>query len=341
MSLALTLLDRPVAAPAGRSGDSRERGATFARSPVMENAFRDQASRFDPSGAPAPPAGHDPATGPWVEPAGGGGSPAAGLSHAPSRVPSAASPPTDLAALRRRLAALAQPTAGQGALPFGIARLDDALPGGGLPLSGLQRLAGASPEWDGPAATGFALALARRVLDATPPRPAPLVWIGPALPYAPGLVALGLEPARLLTLRAAGEADILWALEEVARSGEARVVIAQVRGLDRVAGRRLQLAAERGGTLLLVLESRPLTEPVPALTRWRVAAAPAGPAPGPLFPRPPAWQVDLLQARGGHPASATLEWDHATAAFALAAGLRLRAPGARGEAQPAVRRRAG
>ncbi len=256
-----------------------------------------------------------------------------------------AAPAVDLAALRRRLAALSQPASGGGTLPFGIARLDDALPGGGLPTSGLHRLAGASPEWDAAATAGFALALAQRLLRAGGlARPAPLVWIGPALPYAPGLVALGLDPARLLTLRAAGEADILWALEEVARSRQSAVVVAQLRGLDRIAGRRLQLAAERGGTALLVLESRPTGEPVPALTRWRVAAAPAGPAAGPLFPQPPAWQVELLQARGGHPATATLEWDHATAAFALAARLQLRAPGARAveDVAPApVQRRAG
>jgi len=290
-----------------------------------DRASRDLFGRSRPEapGDPAPPAGHDPATGTPLGPAGGGGSPAAGLS----------SSPLDLAALRRRLAALAQPAAGLGSQPFDIPLLDDALPGGGLPLAGLHRLAGASLEWDAPAAAGFALALARRLLAAAAPRPAPLVWIGPALPYAPGLVALGLDPARLLTVRAAGEADILWTLEEVARSGQAQVALAQLRGLDRVAGRRLQLAAERGGTALLVLESRPLGEPVPAVTRWRVAAAPAGPAAGPLFPQPPAWRVELLQARGGHPASATLEWDHATAAFALAAGLRLRAPAARdGEA---------
>ena len=293
-----------------------------------ERAPRDLFNRSRPAapGDPAPPAGRDPATGPALGPAGGGGSPAAGLS-------SPGAPPLDLAALRRRLAALAQPAVGQGALPFGLPLLDDALPGGGLPLVGLHRFAGASPEWDAAAAAGFALALARRLLAATPARPVPLAWIGPALPYAPGLVALGLDPARLLTVRAAGEADLLWSLEEVARSGQAQVVIAQLRGLDRIAGRRLQLAAERGGSALLVLESRPLGEPVPALTRWRVAAAPAGPAAGPLFPQPPAWQVELLQARGGHPAAATLEWDHATAAFALAAGLRHRAPAARdGEA---------
>jgi protein ImuA len=308
--------------------------------PAGERPPRDRFNRSRPAapGDPAPPAGRDPATGTSLGPAGGGGSPAAGLSSAglSSAGPGTPPPgtaPLDLAALRRRLAALAQPAAGQGALPFGIALLDDALPGGGLPLVGLHRLAGASPDWDAAAAAGFALALARRLLEATPARSAPLAWIGPALPYAPGLLALGLDPARLLAVRAAGEADLLWSLEEVARSGQTQVVVAQLRGLDRIAGRRLQLAAERGGTALLVLESRPLGEPVPALTCWRVAAAPAGPAVGPLFPPPPAWQVELLRARGGHPAAATLEWDHATAAFALAAGLRLRAPAARdGEA---------
>ncbi len=225
-----------------------------------------------------------------------------------------------LALIRQRLAALAQGPEGPSAaaVPLGLPSLDAALPGGGLSPAGLHRLTGASSEWDAAAVAGFALALAIR-LQAAARDPRPLVWIGPAAPYGPGLLSLGLDPARLLLVRAAGEVDQLWALEEVLRSGEAAAALCFLRGLDRVAGRRLQLAAARGGTAALVVESRPRGEPVPAMTGWRVAAAPAAPAAPPLDPGRPAWRLELRQARGGHPQEAVVAWDHATAAFSLAA----------------------
>lgn len=230
-----------------------------------------------------------------------------------------------LALIRQRLATLAR---GEGehapaAVPLGVPALDAALPGGGLAPAGLHRLTGASSEWDAAAVAGFALALGLRLAAADAKlgdrRKRPLVWIGPAAPYAPGLVSLGLDPARLLTVRAAGEIDQLWALEEVLRSGEAVAALCFLRGLDRVSGRRLQLAAARGNGAALVVESRPRGEPVPAMTGWRIAAAPAAPAAPPLDPARPAWRAELLQARGGRPQEAILEWDHATTAFALAA----------------------
>lgn len=240
--------------------------------------------------------------------AGGGSSPpAAGF-------PSSAA--TDLARLKERLATLSAVPRTGAAAPLGVASLDAALPGGGLGLAGLHRLAGESAEGDAAALAGFALALLRRVQAARSDSPRPWFWVGATLPYAPGLPWLGLDPARLLTVRALGEAERLWSLEEIARSGQALAVVGFVRALDRVAGRRLQLAAERGRTPLLVVETQPSADAVPALTRWSVAAAPSA---APTLPR---WRVALLQARGGRPASALVEWDHATAAFALAAELR-------------------
>jgi protein ImuA len=209
-----------------------------------------------------------------------------------------------------------------GVVALGVAPLDAALPGGGLGLAGLHRLEAAT-EWDGPAAAGFALALAERVRRLAPGRAGrPIVWIGPAAPHAPGLLSLGVEPERLLLVRAAGEADQLWALEEVLRSGQAAVALCSLRGLDRLAGRRLQLAAERSTTPALVLESRTTGEPVAALSRWRIAARPA------RDPDRPAWRLELMQVRGGAPALAEVDWTHATAAFALAAPLRDRVPAA-------------
>jgi protein ImuA len=259
----------------------------------------------------SPPAGSPAARSP------AGGTAAFGAAAGPS-LPSA----QRLALIRERLARLSAVPGEAGVVALGVAPLDAALPGGGLGLAGLHRLEAAA-EWDGPAAAGFALALAERVRREAPGRAGrPIVWIGPAAPHAPGLLSLGLEPERLLLVRAAGEADQLWALEEVLRSAQAAAALCSLRGLDRLAGRRLQLAAERSATPALVLESRSTGEPVAALSRWRITARPA------LDPDRPAWRLELLQARGGTPATAEVDWTHATAAFALAAPLRDRVPAA-------------
>ncbi len=197
---------------------------------------------------------------------------------------------------------LARQTAGGGgvpALPLGIAPLDQALAGGGLASIGLHCL-GAAADTTPAVPLGLALAFASRLRAAAPGRP--LIWVAREdFPYAPGLKAFGLAARDLLLVRAEREQGLLWALEECLRSGQAPVVLGRLQGLERVAGRRLQLAAERGRSACLLVETRPSGAPLPALTRWQVSAAPSvapshdrwishRPAPPPGRPRKyPGW----------------------------------------------------
>ena len=278
----------------------------------------------EPSLPAASPAA-SPQAGAWAD-VPGTRSPAGGVIPSDAAGPSLPSAQR-LALIRERLARLSAVPSEAGVVPLGVTPLDAALPGGGLGLAGLHRLEAAT-EWDAPALSGFALALAERVRRVAGRTGKALFWIGPAAPHAPGLLSLGIRPESLLLVRAAGQSDQLWALEEVLRSGEAAAALCSLRGLDRLAGRRLQLAAERSATPALVLESRTTGEPVAALSRWRVAAAPASdPA---AHPDRPAWDLELLQARGGTPAAATVDWTHATATFALAPQLRDRVSGTLG-----------
>ncbi len=105
-------------------------------------------------------------------------------------------------------------------------------------------------EATGPGAVAFALMQAARTSG-------PIAWITPAH-EATGLLPAGLarilSPARLMLLRAGGETDLLWSVEEVLRSGAVGMVIAAPsKPLSLTAGRRLQLAAETGRTLGLLL----------------------------------------------------------------------------------------
>jgi protein ImuA len=231
-------------------------------------------------------------------------------------------------------------------LPLGPAELDAALPGGGLALAGLHEILPQRAEWDDGPATGFCLALAARILEARPGR---LLWVSQAGDlHVPAAAAAGIPPGRLLEVRVRSRLDGLWALEEALRCPELAAVIGELDELDALAARRLQLAAESAGKPCLLLHRPRLAGrgerlASPALTRWRIAAAPSDETlPGTLVGRP-RWRVALERCRGGRPADFLLEWhdEHSTwddpawkdaepqrapaGALSLAAGLRDRA----------------
>lgn len=224
---------------------------------------------------------------------------------------------TRLADLRDRIRRIEGVGGGGGrVLPLGVPELDGALPDGGLPLGCLHELAGPDMARGAPgAATAFAAALlARLTAGETVAGPAmgPAVWIvrGRDL-HAPGLAAYGLLPDRLIAVRAAGDADALWAMEEALRCRRLSAVLGEVGAVDLTASRRLQLAAEAGGVTGLLLRiggkaGRAAAGASAAVTRWRIAAAPSVPdEPG---VGPARWRAELLRCRGGRPGSWLLEW---------------------------------
>jgi protein ImuA len=208
-----------------------------------------------------------------------------------------------------------------GVLPFGVAAFDGALPGGGLALGALHEILGAGPdEEDGAAAAGFAAAVAGRI-----PHGMVLWGLQQRDLYGAGLAAHGLDPARIVLVRAARDDDILWALEEGLREPALAAVIGEVGRLPMVAGRRLQIAAERSGvTALLLRRWRTAAEaaaerrrPSAAVTRWRIAALPSLPDGEPGIGRPH-WRVELLRCRGAAPAEWVLPVDLGGADFGKA-----------------------
>jgi hypothetical protein len=133
--------------------------------------------------------------------------------------------------------------------------------------------------------------------------------------YGPGLMAYGLDPGRLVLVSAPRDDAILWALEEGLRAGLASglaSVVGEISHLPMVAGRRLQLAAERSGVTALILRRwRSAAEaaaerdrPSAAVTRWRIAALPSAdiaeePGIGRPRPHPNPPPQSPGQARGG------------------------------------------
>jgi protein ImuA len=245
-----------------------------------------------------------------------------------------------LPTLRERIRRIERPAATvHGVLPFGVAAIDRVLPGGGLARGVVHELVGVGgDEEDGTLAAAFAAGILARL----GPHPNPLPQAGErtgggivlwCLPrpdlYGPGLAALGLDPARLVLVRARRDAEILLAMEEGLRATGVAAVVGELGIFPAVASRRLQLAAERSGVTAFVLRrwrdgaqaARERNLPNAAATRWRIAAQPSVPAraePGIGHPR---WRVELVRCRGGEPACWEMEVADATGSLSLVAML--------------------
>jgi len=109
-------------------------------------------------------------------------------------------------------------------------------------------------------------------------------------PHAPqtlALAAMGIEPSQLLWLRADRTADMLWAAEQVLRSGSCGALLFWQTQIRSESLRRLCLNAQAGETLFFMM--RPL-------------AAAQDPSPAPLRlalrPRAGGLEVDFVKRRG-------------------------------------------
>ncbi len=117
------------------------------------------------------------------------------------------------------------------------------------------------------------------VMPAILARPASeLGWIAWCNPegdlYPPALVAMGVPINRLLVLRPATLADTLWAATECLRCRGIAACIAPLEKITRVHARRLQLAAEQGGGVgLLLRPAAAIGWPYAAVTRWMIRPA--------------------------------------------------------------------
>jgi hypothetical protein len=163
----------------------------------------------------------------------------------------------------------------------GFAALDAALPGGGWPRGALTELL---LEREGIGELRLTLpALAQLQAEGRS-----IVWVAPPYrPYAPALVAAGLDPARLIVVRGCTKSDALWAYEQALRAPECGAAFAWMNAGDERVLRRLQVAAREGRTWG-VLWRRP----------GRFASATAAPLRLALAPSQGRLAVRVLKRRG-------------------------------------------
>ncbi|WP_404336080.1 DUF6504 family protein [Sphingomonas sp. MMS12-HWE2-04] len=184
------------------------------------------------------------------------------------------------------------------ALPFGIAAVNSRLSDGGLRLDALHEIAGGSADMaDDCAATLFLAGIAARAWG-------PVLWVVRRRDlFAPGLSQSGLDPQRLIYAEAGDDAELLAIMEEGLRHRGLGAVIGEARRADMAATRRIQLAAEGGRTIALLMRRHaregadPLRPPSAAVTRWRIGCAPSAPLPVAGVGRP-RWRVELARQKG-------------------------------------------
>ena len=219
------------------------------------------------------------------------------------------------------------------ALPFGVGAIDATLADHGLRLDALHEVAGASPGFgDDAAATLFLAGIAARAWG-------PVLWVVRRRDlFAPGLAQVGLAPHRLIYCEAQDDADLLGIMEEGLRHRGLGAVIGEAKRVGMAATRRLQLAAEGGRTVALLMKRHgkagddPIGTPSAAITRWRVATAPSSPLPVEGIGRA-RWRVELARQRGGAAGHWIVEACDETGRCALPAALADRTV-ATGRAEP-------
>ena len=180
--------------------------------------------------------------------------------------------------------------------PTGFPILDAGLPGGGWPRSVLI--------WLLASRLGMGeLALLMPALAAATRRPGArwCAWVAPPLqPFAPALETCGIALERLVIVRASrvgSRPPSLWAFEQALGSGMCDIAFAWAGPLRPRQIRRLQLAAQRGGTLgVLFRPSRAAQDASPAILRVAVEPLAGG------------VRVRLLKSRGGARGTIDLRW---------------------------------
>ena len=218
-------------------------------------------------------------------------------------------PPAHLDRLRARVSRIEQRGFRHSStLPFGIPAIDGALPGGGLAMAALHEVIGTGVDVEFAAAPAlFAAGLLAR-------RPGPVLWVLQRRDlFAPALAAIGLAPGRVIYAEADGGANALLLMEEGLRHPGLAGVVGEVAGrVTLTASRRLQLAAQAGGAMALMIRRRAQPEgALAAVTRWRIgpepSAVPIAHAPHVSGLGPMRWRLDLTRCRGGQTGSWIVE----------------------------------
>jgi protein ImuA len=134
------------------------------------------------------------------------------------------------------------------------------------------------------------------------------IWIckEPAI-FPPALTSFGIDPEKVIFFYLRKQQEILWCIEEALKCKGIAAVVAELRNLDFISSRRLQLAASKSNITCFVLH-QPSTATTASVARWKILSLPSiadGNLPGVGFPQ---WRVELLRVRNGKSGTWQVQW---------------------------------
>jgi protein ImuA len=134
------------------------------------------------------------------------------------------------------------------------------------------------------------------------------IWIckEPAI-FPPALMSFGIDPEKVIFFYLRKQQEILWCVEEALKCKGIAAVVAELRDLDFISSRRLQLATSKNKVTCFVLH-QPSTATTASVARWKVLPLPSianDDLPGVGFPQ---WRVELLKVRNGKTGTWQVQW---------------------------------
>ena len=204
---------------------------------------------------------------------------------------------------------------------LGVPEVDFALPWNGFPTSGLHEIFGDA------AALGFLAVLLNRLtkIQSQTNHSTKILWCQRGRDLCgQGLAQFGIDLNQMILVHGKNDKEIIWAMEEGLRNSGLTAVIGKLYKISPIAGRRLHLAAEEGGTTGLLLRATPSSTGTPtptssALTCWRVTSTPSITTAYGVRLGMPQWHLELQRCRlsaangkklenAGRPRSWQVEW---------------------------------
>ncbi|MDX1737410.1 MAG: hypothetical protein R3261_04190 [Alphaproteobacteria bacterium] len=182
-------------------------------------------------------------------------------------------------------------------LPTGYSEIDTALPENGLPSHSVHAIAGS-----------VSICFLLKLLAQLPNQPetSTLLWCRSAkaseVPYGPVFHQNQIDTEGVIFVQCKTDKDLLWTMEEALRSNALDLVIGEPeKAIDLTASRRLQLAAETGGSMGILLSLGDLVPCPPngLFSRWHISPA-----------EDENLHIDLQRIRSGKPQSWICEYDY-------------------------------
>jgi protein ImuA len=187
----------------------------------------------------------------------------------------------------------------------GLEQVEAAFPNGVFPVGMMHEFV--SPQIEHSAASGAFIA---GLLESLMEQGGICLWVSAGRTvFPPALKKFGIEPDSIIFVDARREKEVLWVTEEALKCEGLTAVIAEIRDLNFVQSRRLQLAVEQSKVTGFVLRNQVIKpSTTTCVARWQITPLPSEPQdglPGVGFPR---WQVELSKVRNGMPGTWQVEW---------------------------------